>query len=438
MLEVVGVQAACALLVQHLGLELLSRSRLLCAQPPSSGESSDAQRDEAAAHAHHRHGDCLTGPCHRQCDAKRASIANAPSAASDRAMPTGVPRLTARAAAPEPAGRRLDQALAARCRSIRAPGCSLDRQARCCSRRRRGAARASACAAASACSVAAAARGRDGVEPEALPLDIVLRGRRADRRQQAGRAWSCTPAPAIARGHAAERAAAPRSGARRHAARRHRASARQGHRGLMVVARTLRRAHRAGRAADRARRAPRSISRSSTARMVARRHASTRRSAAIRTIALKQAVREDGREAVTHYRVRERFRAHDADRVPARNRPHAPDPRAHGALGDPLVGDAQYGGRRRSCRRARAASSTRRCGLSGARRCTPSGSSSRIRRPASTIAFEAPSCRRTWPRCSQALRAQDARCATDTRAVRSAAPASRGRLRAIAARLRAR
>jgi 23S rRNA pseudouridine1911/1915/1917 synthase len=59
---------------------------------------------------------------------------------------------------------------------------------------------------------------------------------------------------------------------------------------------------------------------------------------------LKQAVREDGREAVTHYRVRERFRAMTL--VECRletGRTH--QIRVHMAhVRHPLVGDAQYGG----------------------------------------------------------------------------------------------
>ena len=46
---------------------------------------------------------------------------------------------------------------------------------------------------------------------------------------------------------------------------------------------------------------------------------------------IRMAVRDDGRDAVTHYRLRERFRAHTAARMPAGNRAHPPDPRAHGA-----------------------------------------------------------------------------------------------------------
>jgi 23S rRNA pseudouridine1911/1915/1917 synthase len=66
-----------------------------------------------------------------------------------------------------------------------------------------------------------------------------------------------------------------------------------------------------------------------------------------RTQRLKMAVRRDGRPAVTHYRVLERFRAHTLVRVELESgRTH--QIRVHLAhIGFPVVGDPLYGGRRR-------------------------------------------------------------------------------------------
>ena len=94
---------------------------------------------------------------------------------------------------------------------------------------------------------------------------------------------------------------------------------------------------------------------------------------------VRMAIRQGGRDAVTHYRVIKRFRAHTHVRVQLETgRTH--QIRVHLAhAGYPIVGDRVYGGRLRAAARARR--EELRAALRGfrGRRCTRRGCSSSTR-----------------------------------------------------------
>lgn len=108
---------------------------------------------------------------------------------------------------------------------------------------------------------------------------------------------------------------------------------------------------------------------------------------------LKMAVREDGKEAITHYRLRERFRAHTALECRLETgRTH--QIRVHMAhVRHPIIGDPLYGGALK-LPRAPATSWWLRCAASSARPCMPRRWSSRTRSPVNRCATLR-RCRRT-------------------------------------------
>lgn len=108
-----------------------------------------------------------------------------------------------------------------------------------------------------------------------------------------------------------------------------------------------------------------------------------------RTDRLRMAIRSDGREAVTHYRLAERFAAHTLLRVQLETgRTH--QIRVHLAhLGYPLVGDPLYGGRRQL---TAGASEAVRAALAGFRRQALHAARLELTHPATgeAMSFEAP------------------------------------------------
>ena len=130
-----------------------------------------------------------------------------------------------------------------------------------------------------------------------------------------------------------------------------------------------------------------------------------------RSVRTRMTVRRDGREAVTHYRIEERFRGHTLLRVQLETgRTH--QIRVHLAhVGLPIVGDPRLRGPAPADRRRERASCVPRCSRFAARRCTRSAWPSIIRSPAGTTPSRRrfrPIFRRCW-RCCRTTRSARAR-----------------------------
>ena len=94
---------------------------------------------------------------------------------------------------------------------------------------------------------------------------------------------------------------------------------------------------------------------------------------------VRMSIREDGREAVTHYRVRQALPRAHACASETGVRAHAPDPRAHGA--HPLSASSAIASTAGGCycRKVHRRSSSKHCARFDVRHCMPRVSRSRIR-----------------------------------------------------------